>query len=149
MTAPRVYYAMGADGVFFRGLGRLSPRFQAPTAAILLQGVLAAVFALSNSYAKLVNYAVFADWIFFALAGAALMVFRRTLPNAPRPNPTPLYPLTPLFFTLMGVGIVLNTFIADQRNALIGAGIIACGVPVYFLWQRFNRKESRSGKAQG
>ncbi len=140
MTAPRVYYAMGADGVFFKTLGTLSPRFQVPTAAILLQGGLAAVFALSNSYAKLVNYAVFADWIFFALAGAALMVFRRTLPDAPRPNPAPLYPLTPLFFTLAGMGIVLNTFVADKQNALIGASIIAGGVPVYYLWQRFNTK---------
>jgi basic amino acid/polyamine antiporter, APA family len=140
MTAPRVYYAMGADGVFFKTLGTLSPRFQVPTAAILLQGGLAAVFALSNSYAKLVNYAVFADWIFFALAGVALMVFRRTLPDAPRPNPAPLYPLTPLFFTIVGMGIVLNTFVADKQNALIGAGIIACGVPVYFLWQRFSTK---------
>ncbi len=139
LTAPRVYYAMGADGVFFKTLGRLSPRFQAPTAAILLQGGLAAVFALSNSYARLVNYAVFADWIFFALAGAALMVFRRTMPDAPRPNPAPLYPLTPLFFTIAGMGIVLNTFVADKQNALIGAGIIACGVPVYYLWQRFSR----------
>lgn len=142
MTAPRVYYAMGADGVFFKTLGTLSPRFQVPTAAILLQGGLAAVFALSNSYAKLVNYAVFADWIFFALAGAALMVFRRTLPDAPRPNPAPFYPLTPLFFTIAGMGIVLNTFVADKQNALIGASIIACGVPVYYLWQRFN-KDSR------
>lgn len=140
MTAPRVYYAMGADGVFFKTLGTLSPRFQVPTAAILLQGGLAAVFALSNSYAKLVNYAVFADWIFFALAGAALMVFRRTLPDAPRPNPAPLYPLTPLFFTIVGMGIVLNTFVADKQNALIGASIITCGVPVYYLWQRFSIK---------
>ena len=138
MTAPRVYYAMGADGVFFRTLGQLSPRFKAPTAAILLQGALAAVFALSKSYDKLVGYAVFADWIFFALAGVALMVFRKTLPNAPRPNPVPFYPLTPLFFTIVGMGIVLNTFIADKQNALIGAGIIACGVPAYFLWQRYS-----------
>jgi basic amino acid/polyamine antiporter, APA family len=141
MTAPRVYFAMGADGVFFKTLGRLSPRFHAPTAAILLQGVLAAAFAVSNSYAALVRYAVFADWIYFALAGVALMVFRRTLPGAPRPNPTPLYPLTPLFFTLTGAGIVLNTFVADAKNALIGAFIIACGVPVFFLWQRFRKDQ--------
>jgi APA family basic amino acid/polyamine antiporter len=139
MAAPRVYYAMGADGVFFKALGTLSPRFHAPTAAIVLQGVLAALFALSNRYDKLVSYAVFADWIYFALAGLALMVFRRTLPDAPRPMPAPLYPLTPVFFTLMGLGIVANEFIANRNNALIGAAIIACGVPVYFLWQRFGK----------
>ena len=139
MTAPRVYYAMGADGVFFKSLGKLSPRFQVPTAAIVLQGVLASLFALSESYDKLVNYAVFADWIYFALAGIALMVFRHTLPDAPRPMPAPLYPLTPLFFTVMGLGIVVNTFVTKTQNALIGTAIMACGVPVYFLWRKFGR----------
>jgi APA family basic amino acid/polyamine antiporter len=136
LSAPRVYYAMAADGLFFKSIAKLSPRFHAPTNAILLQGVLAALFALTNTYDKLVGYAVFADWIFFALAGAALMVFRSTLPNAPRPHKTPLYPLTPLLFIVAGLGIVVNTFIADTTNAVIGAAIIAVGVPVYFLWKR-------------
>ncbi|HEX3126314.1 MAG TPA: amino acid permease, partial [Thermoanaerobaculia bacterium] len=69
LSAPRVYYAMAADGLFFRSLTKLSPRFHAPTAAILLQGGLAALFALLNTYERLLSYAVFADWIFFALAG--------------------------------------------------------------------------------
>ncbi len=137
LSAPRVYYAMAADGLFFKSIAKLSPRFHAPTNAILLQGFLAALFALTNTYEKLVNYAVFADWIFFALAGAALMVFRATLPNAPRPYKTPLYPLTPLLFIVAGVGIVVNTFITNTKNAVMGAVIIAMGVPVYFLWKRF------------
>ena len=66
---------------FSNSLGRLSPRFHAPAAAILLQGVLASLFAVSNRYDELVGYAVFADWIFFALAGVALIVFRRTMPK--------------------------------------------------------------------
>src|SRR3954463_245118 len=135
LSAPRVYYAMAADGLFFRRLARLSPRFRAPTAAILLQGGLAAVYALANTYDKLLGYAVFADWIFFALAGASLMVFRRTLPEAPRPFPVPAYPWVPLLFILAGAGIVLNTFFADTRNALIGTAIFALGVPVYYFWR--------------
>lgn len=135
LSAPRVYYAMAADGLFFRRLARLSPRFRAPTAAILLQGCLAAVYALANTYDKLLGYAVFADWIFFALAGASLIVFRRTLPEAPRPFPVPFYPLVPLLFILAGAGIVLNTFFADTRNALIGTAIFALGVPVYYFWR--------------
>ncbi|HEV7507730.1 MAG TPA: amino acid permease [Thermoanaerobaculia bacterium] len=135
LSAPRVYYAMAADGLFFRRLARLSPRFRAPTAAILLQGCLAAVYALANTYDKLLGYAVFADWIFFALAGASLMVFRRTLPEAPRPFPVPGYPVVPLLFILAGAGIVLNTFFADTRNALIGTAIFALGVPVYYFWR--------------
>jgi len=136
LSAPRVYYAMAADGLFFRRLARLSPRFRAPTAAILLQGGLAAVYALANTYDKLLGYAVFADWIFFALAGASLLVFRRTLPEAPRPFRVPGYPWVPLLFILSGAGIVLNTFFADTRNALIGTAIFALGVPVYYFWRR-------------
>ena len=139
LSAPRVYYAMAADGLFFKSIAKLSPRFQAPTNAILLQGVLAALFALTNTYDKLVGYAVFADWIFFALAGIALIVFRTKLPDAPRPHKTPFYPLTPILFVVAGLGIVVNTFIADRQNAVIGAAIIALGVPVYFLWKKFTK----------
>jgi APA family basic amino acid/polyamine antiporter len=141
LSAPRVYYAMGADGVFFKFLGRLDARFKAPTAAILLQGALAALFAISNRYDELVRYAVFADWIFFALAGVALLVFRRTLPEAPRPQPVPFYPWLPLFFILAGLGIVINTFKTDWDNASKGALIIAAGVPVFFLWQRLGKRQ--------
>jgi basic amino acid/polyamine antiporter, APA family len=136
LAAPRVYYAMAADGLFFRSLARLSPRFQVPTAAILLQGGLAAALALTSSYDRLLGYAVFADWVFFALSGVSLLVFRRKLPEAPRPFPTPGYPWVPLLFTLAASGIVLNTFFADPHNALIGTAIFAAGVPVYFLWRR-------------
>lgn len=136
MTAPRVYYAMGADGLFFKVIGRLSGRYHVPTAAILLQGGLASLFALSHTYEQLLGYAVFADWIFFALAGVALMVFRHRLPDASRPFRTPLYPLTPVLFALAGLGIVVNTYIADTKNALIGTGILLLGVPVYFIWRK-------------
>ncbi len=136
LSAPRVYYAMAADGVFFKSVGKLSERFHVPTAAILLQGALASLFALSNRYEELLGYAVFADWVFFALAGAALIVFRRTMPDAPRPQPTPFYPLTPMLFIIAGLGIVINTFITDWKNARIGALIIALGVPVFYLWKR-------------
>jgi APA family basic amino acid/polyamine antiporter len=135
LAAPRVYYAMAADGLFFRSLARLSPRFKVPTAAILLQGAIAAVLALTSSYDRLLGYAVFADWVFFALSGVALLVFRRKLPDAPRPYPTPGYPWVPLLFTLAAAGIVLNTYFADTHNALIGTAIFAAGVPVYFLWR--------------
>jgi len=135
LSAPRVYYAMAADGLFFRALARLSPRFRAPTAAILLQGGISAAYALANTYDRLLSYAVFADWIFFALAGASLLVFRRTKPDAPRPFPTPGYPWIPWLFILAGAGIVLNIYFTDTRNALIGTGIFLVGAPVYFFWR--------------
>jgi APA family basic amino acid/polyamine antiporter len=135
MTAPRVYLAMAQDRLFFAAVARISPRTHVPIVAIAIQGVLAAGFALSNTYARLLGYAVFADWVFFALAGVALIVFRRTRPHAPRPFRTPLYPLVPLVFIVAGIGIVANTFIDDTTNALIGTVIIALGVPVFLLWR--------------
>jgi APA family basic amino acid/polyamine antiporter len=135
MTAPRVYYAMARDGLFFETVARVSPKSHVPVAAIATQGVLAALFTVGNAYDRLVGYAVFADWIFFALAGLALIVFRRTRPDAARPYRAPLYPVLPLVFTLAGAGIVANMFISDIRNALNGSAIIAAGVPVYFAWR--------------
>ena len=73
--------------------------------------------------------------MFFALAGVALMVFRRTRPDAPRPYRTPLYPVVPLVFVLAGTGIVLNLFIDDPFNAVVGSAIIAVGVPVFLVWR--------------
>jgi len=136
MTAPRVYYAMARDGLFFERVARVSERTHVPIAAIVTQGVLASLFALSNTYDQLLGYAVFADWIFFALAGVALVVLRATRPDAPRPYKTPLYPVIPLVFALVGFGIVANMFVADPINAIIGSAIIALGVPVYWLWRR-------------
>jgi len=139
MTAPRVYYAMAKDGLFFASVARVSPRTHVPIVAIATQGVLAVVFVLSNTYGQLVGYAVYADWIFFALAAVALIVFRRTRPDAPRPYKTPLYPVVPIVFIVAGIGIVVNTFFTDTRNAVIGSIIIALGVPVFVLWQRASR----------
>ena len=149
MTPPRVYYAMAADGLFFRAVARLSKRFHAPTLAILIQGILASLFALTHTFERLLGYVVFADWIFFALAGIALIVLRHKLPHAARPRPVPLFPWTPIAFSLAGLGIVLNTFVADTRNALIGTAIILSGVPIYFLWRKSSRSAFRSDGATG
>lgn len=136
MTAPRVYYAMAKDGLFFAAAARVSPRTRAPVVAIVTQGALAAAFALTNTYERLVGFAVFADWIFFAMAGVALLRFRRSKPDAPRPFPAPLYPFVPLLFIAAGVGIVVNLYIADPTTALVGSAVLAAGVPVYFVWRR-------------
>jgi APA family basic amino acid/polyamine antiporter len=146
MTAPRVYYAMARDGLFFDSVAHVSGRTHVPVVAIAIQGVLASVFAVFNVYSQLVGYAVFADWIFFSLAGVALMVFRRTRPGAPRPYRAPLYPVLPLVFTIAGFGIVANMFVADPRNALVGSGIIALGVPVYFAWRWWRAEPARTAR---
>jgi basic amino acid/polyamine antiporter, APA family len=146
MTAPRVYYAMAQDGLFFATVARVSPRTHVPVAAIVAQGVLAAAFTLGNTYDRLVGYTVFADWIFFSLAAIALMVFRRTRPDAPRPYPTPLYPLVPLVFVAAGTAIVLNLFVDDPVNAVKASAVIAVGVPVFFIWRRLQSRRASVAK---
>jgi basic amino acid/polyamine antiporter, APA family len=123
LTAPRIYYAMARDGVFFRAIGTLYERTQVPAAAILLQGVLAAAIALSGRYDQILNYVVSIDFIFFGLTGAAL--WRRR-------NPT--YPLTTAFFVAACSVTVAATILKSPGTSSIGLAILAAGVPVYFLW---------------
>ena len=125
LTAPRIYYAMAIDGLFFRGIGTLLQRTQAPAAAIALQAVLAAVIALSGGYEQILNYVVSIDFIFFGLVGAAL--YRKSRPD---------HPLTTLFFVAACWITVLATIVKAPGTSFIGLGILAAGVPVYSLWKR-------------
>jgi basic amino acid/polyamine antiporter, APA family len=123
LTAPRIYYAMARDGVFFSGIGKLYQRTQAPAAAIALQGALAAGIALSGRYDQILNYVVSIDFIFFGLTGAAL--YRRS---------GPAHPLTTIFFVAACWITVIATIVKSPGASSIGLAILATGVPVYFLW---------------
>jgi APA family basic amino acid/polyamine antiporter len=140
MLAPtRVYYAMARDRVFLSSVSSLHPRFRAPTRAIFLQTGLALVLVLWKDYAGLVDYVVFADWIFFGLAGASLFVFRRRMPMNERPPgtfSTPVYPLIPGLFTAMAVVIVLSSFWTDPGGSILGTLLLATGIPAFFFWRR-------------
>ena len=134
LTAPRVYFAMAADGVFFRGVARVHPRSRAPIVAIMLQGIWAIVIALSGTYAQVVNYVVAMDWIFFGLTAVCLFVLRRRTPAST--FRVPGHPWTTLFFIAAQWMVVVSTFAHDPRQSFIGLGIALAGIPVYFLWQR-------------
>lgn len=140
LLAPtRVYYAMAADGVFFPSVARLHPRFQSPHIAILLQTGWACVLVLTGTYAQLVDYVVFADWIFFGATAACVFVFRRTHPlptRAPGTFRVPGYPVLPALFVgaaVLVIGSVLWT--APLRSGL-GLVLLATGVPAWLYWQR-------------
>ncbi len=147
MLAPtRVYYAMARDGVFLSSVSRLHPRFRSPTRAIYLQTVLALVLLFWKDYAGLVDYVVFADWVFFGLAGASLFVFRRRVPLAERPAgtfATPLYPLVPALFTGVAACIVLSSFWADPLDSFVGVLLLATGIPAFFFWKARSGKEGK------
>lgn len=136
LTSPRVYYAMAADGLFFRSVARLHPRTRVPVTAILLQGVVAIVISLSGTYEQILSYVVSDDFIFFGLSAAALFVFRRRDGGAPCAYRVPGHPWTTGIFIAVCAAIVVNTTYVHPVNTLIGLGILAAGVPVYFAWKR-------------
>jgi len=136
LTGPRMYFAMARDRVFFRGLGDVHPRFGTPALAVAVSAGWAALLAISGTFEQLFTYVVFASWMFAALAAASVFVLRRRRPDAPRPFRVPGYPVTPALFIAAAAAIVGNTIVARPVQALIGLGIVATGVPAYWVWRR-------------
>jgi APA family basic amino acid/polyamine antiporter len=140
LTAPRVYFAMAADGLFFKRVAWLHPRTRVPVVAIALQGICAVVIALSGRYEQILNYVVSVDFIWFGLTGAALFVFRRhengTEADAAQGFRVPGHPFTTLCFVAACWLIVLSTIYKYPENSVIGLIIVLAGLPVYLLWRR-------------
>ncbi len=139
LAPTRVYYAMAADRVFLPSLARLHPRYQTPWVAIIIQSTWTCALALTGRYEQLLNYVVFADWIFFGLTVATVVVFRRRSPVEHRPPGmfrSPGYPLIPLAFVAVAAFVVLSVVRDDPSSALRGAILLALGVPVFFLYSR-------------
>jgi len=141
LTAPRVYFAMARDGVFFKAVGRLSERTRVPVIAIVLQGVWAAVVAITGKYDQILNYVVTIDVLFFGLTGAALFVFRARARRAGTEAEeefvrVPGHPFTTALFVLACWGLALNTLWQYPQNAGIGVAILGIGALVYWFWAR-------------
>ncbi len=120
LAPTRVYYAMAADGAFLPALARLHPRYRTPALAIGVRSAWACVLALTGEYGRLLNYAVFADWIFFGLTVATVFVFRRTHPPDRRAGAAftaPGYPLVPAAFVAIAAAVVLSVVRADPGSA--------------------------------
>ncbi len=135
LTAPRVYFAMAQDGVFFQAVGRVHPRTRAPMMAIALQGAWAIVIALSGTYGQVVNYVVAMDSLFIGLTAACLFVLRRTS-TAPATFRVPGHPWTTLLFITAEWAVVTSTFAHDPMRSCIGLVIALSGLPLYYLWRR-------------
>jgi basic amino acid/polyamine antiporter, APA family len=142
LTAPRVYYAMAKDGLFFKGVGWVSPRSGVPVVAIILQGLAASVIAISGRYDQILNYVVSVDFISFALTAASIFVFRRQLGNVAVKGLylTPGHPYTTALFVLACAGIVISTVASSPSNSAIGFIILFAGIPAYFYWSRIARQ---------
>src|SRR5687767_13715115 len=139
LAPTRVYYAMAADGVFLPALAKLHPQFRTPWLAIIIQTTWSCILAATGSYERLLNYVVFADWIFFGLTVGTVLVFRRTHPLNTRPRDAfvaPGYPLVPMVFILVAVAVVLSVVRNDPASAARGAVLLVAGVPVFYWFTR-------------
>jgi APA family basic amino acid/polyamine antiporter len=143
MAGARISYAMARDGLFFRPLARVGPRTHVPVNALLLQCGWSCVLALSGSFDTLTDYVIFAAWIFYGLNTASVFIFRKRLPHADRPYRTIGYPVVPAIFLLAAAWLIVNTFVATPRQALIGAGIMAMGLPLYVYFAAVRRRSGQ------
>ena len=147
LAPTRVYYAMAADGLFFPALAKLHPAYRTPAVAIAVQTTWSCILALSGSYGQLLNYVVFADWIFFALTVSTIIVFRHTVPlssRSPLSFRAPGYPLLPVLFVAAAAAIVLSVVWADPESASRGALLLAAGIPLFYWFVTQKRKATKT-----
>lgn len=148
LTAPRVYFAMAEDRLFFKSVAWLDPRTRVPVVAIALQGALAIVIALSGKYEQILNYVVSVDFIWFGLTGAALFIFRRRRATGDDPVTdsaghhfrVPGHPVTTALFVTACVLVVVSTIYKHLGDSIIGLLILVAGIPVYFFWRWWRRE---------
>jgi basic amino acid/polyamine antiporter, APA family len=149
LTAPRVYFAMADDGLFFRAVAWLDPRTRVPVVAIILQSVLTIVIALSGRYEQILNYVIAMDFLFFGLTATTIFVFRsraaRGEMNPSEGHRMPGHPMSTAIFVAICWWVVANTIYRYPRNSLIGFVILLAGIPVYWFWSR--RASSRSANS--
>jgi amino acid transporter/Xaa-Pro aminopeptidase len=140
LTSPRAFYAMAKDGLFFKSVARIHPRYLTPHVAILVLAVWGSILSTSGTFEQLFTYVIFGYWIFMGLTVAGVMVLRKKRPDLPRPYKTWGYPVTPILFILSAVFLTLNSLIRTFWNSFAGLGVIALGIPVYFFWKARSRK---------
>ena len=142
LTAPRVFYAMANDNLFFKKLAEVHPRFGTPAAAIISLGVWSAILACAGKFAELIGGVIFIGWIFYGLGAAAIFPLRRKSPNAKLPYRVPGYPFTPFLFVLAAAAIVANAIIlafydpASFQHIVVAIILFLLGLPAYAFWRR-------------
>jgi basic amino acid/polyamine antiporter, APA family len=145
LTGSRVPYAAARDGLFFRAIAWVHPQFRTPGISIVTLTVWASVLiVLSGGYKELFTYVIFASWILYGMATAAVIVLRKKRPELPRPYRTLGYPFVPLLFVLVATLLVMSTLVDSPRESLKGLLIVLAGVPFYYYWKNRSAR-TRSG----
>jgi APA family basic amino acid/polyamine antiporter len=132
----RGYLPMAQDGLFFRSLSRIHPRYRTPSACLLAQGAWAVALTFTGTYEQLYTYVIFALFLFHALTGAAVIVLRRTQPETPRPYRTWGYPLVPAVFVVAATALLVNTLVEKPLESFLGLALVTMGIPAYLWWRR-------------
>ena len=135
LTAPRVYYVMADDGLFFKSVSALHRRTRVPVVAVALQGVFAVAIAISGRYEQILNYVVSVDFLFFGLTATCLFTLRRIDGGTPTSYRVPGHPWTTVLFVAVCALIVVNTVYRYPENTLIGFAILLAGIPAYSFWR--------------
>jgi APA family basic amino acid/polyamine antiporter len=135
LAGPRVFFAMARDGVFFKSLAAVHPRYETPSNAIWTLSLWSALLTLTGGYEHLITMATFASWGFFTMAIASILVLRRKHPEWPRPYRLAGYPFTAIVFVVVAGAFVVNTLVEAPRSSIFGLAIVLAGVPAYLWWR--------------
>jgi APA family basic amino acid/polyamine antiporter len=136
LAAPRLYYAMAKEGLFFKNAGDLNPIHNTPSKAFVYQAVIVSLLIISGSFDQLTDMLIFASFIFYGATTLGVFILRKKMPDAPRPYKTWGYPIVPAIFILFCVALLVITFAAKPREALMGLGLMLLGIPFYFYWKK-------------
>ncbi len=142
LAGPRVYYAMARDKLFFRKAGELN-RFGVPGFALVVQGIWSVLLCLSGTYSDLLDFVIFAVLIFFTLTIFSIFILRVKRPDIPRPYKAFGYPLVPALYILTTIIIMIILLIYKPRYTFPGLIIVLAGIPVFYLWRRYSRKNDK------
>ncbi len=136
LAGARVYYAMSQDGLFFKGVGKLHPKYKTPVAGLLVQGAWTMLLCVSGSYSQLLDYIIFAELIFYVLTIGSLFVLRRKQPDADRPYKAFGYPVLPAIYIAMAIWICIVLLRYKPQYTWPGLVLVLLGIPVYLFWSR-------------
>ncbi len=141
LCGPRLYYAMARDGLLFRWVGKIHPRYSTPHRAIVIQAVWSSILVVTGTYRTLFTRVVYTEWIFFGLMAVGLFLFRRR-PGIVRVYNIWGYPVIPLLFIVSSLAIVVNQLLSNLSESIFGLSLVLLGIPVYYLWARKSERRS-------
>jgi basic amino acid/polyamine antiporter, APA family len=142
LATARVHFAMARDNLFFKGVGKVHPKFRTPYISLVVQGLWSCVLVLSGSFDTISDYVIFASWLFYMLGAAGVFVLRKKMPDTPRPYKVWGYPYTPILFVVFSFFFLINSLISDTQDAAMGLILILLGLPIYLYWKYRKRIET-------